>query len=326
MVARRASEFLHQCKFLVPTPEENTFIVYEVENPKETAVIVFNSGSTGLPKGACLSHYGLMGHIYQVKSHTVPRNAPVLAISNLYWISAVSLSLYFFTYGTNRIIYPNFDRDGVWNLIDKFKILGLFLNSYHALQLIKHGKPKGTDGSSVRSVLISGYSLTREQICKFKECLTNVVAFNGYGQTETSGSSLALNTNSKKDLELLMKNPHSVGRPLSGYSYKIVDPDTEEILGPNQPGELRVKSEYCMNGYYGTDSSYEWDSDGFLKSGDIAYYDEDNCFFIVDRIKDVLNYITYRVYPAHLEKILLTHPAVHNAVVIGKPDEYQGDI
>lgn len=106
---------------------------------------------------------------------------------------------------------------------------------------------------------------------------------------------------------------------------KIVDPETEEILGANCRGELRLKSECVMNGYYEMDSSEAWDTDGWLKTGDIAYYDEDFCFYIVDRIKEMLKFRSWHVVPAVLEEILKQHPAVQSVVVVGIPHEEDGD-
>lgn len=81
-----------------------------------------------------------------------------------------------------------------------------------------------------------------------------------------------------------------------------------------------------MKGYYNIDSSNAWDSEGFYKTGDIAYYDDDKCFFVVDRINDLLKYHMWHISPAALENILLAHPAVHRSVVIGIPDQVHGDI
>lgn len=80
-----------------------------------------------------------------------------------------------------------------------------------------------------------------------------------------------------------------------------------------------------MNGYYKMDSSSAYDSEGFIKSGDIAYYDEEDCLFVVDRIKEMFKYKGWHILPAVLEGILLTHPAVKEAAVIGIPHELDGD-
>lgn len=99
----------------------------------------------------------------------------------------------------------------------------------------------------------------------------------------------------------------------------------EEVDGPYKKGELRIKSALQMNGYYNKNSSETWDSDGWLKTGDVAYYDEDECIYIVDRIKELLKYQSWHVPPALIESVLLSHPDVHFAIVIGIPHVEDGD-
>lgn len=109
------------------------------------------------------------------------------------------------------------------------------------------------------------------------------------------------------------------------YFFQIVDPESEQPLGFNERGELRVKTKCQMNGYFDMDSSSCWDDDGFLKTGDVAYFDEDFCFFIVDRIKELLKFRSWHVVPAVLEGVLMQHPAVREAIVLGVPHEIDGD-
>lgn len=104
-----------------------------------------------------------------------------------------------------------------------------------------------------------------------------------------------------------------------------MDPESGVILGFNCPGELRVKSKFLMNGYHNIDSSIAFDESGFLKTGDVVYYDEEFCFYVVDRIKEMIKYRSWHVVPAILEEILLTHPAVSAAVVVGIPDNEDGE-
>lgn len=80
-----------------------------------------------------------------------------------------------------------------------------------------------------------------------------------------------------------------------------------------------------MNGYYDMDSSSSWDNEGFLKTGDIVYFDEDFCFYVVDRIKELLKFRSWHVVPAVLEHVLLQHPAVKEAIVLGVPHDVDGD-
>lgn len=104
-----------------------------------------------------------------------------------------------------------------------------------------------------------------------------------------------------------------------------MDLETEEALPCNEIGELRLKTKFQMNGYFNRDSSEAWDSDGWLKTGDVCYYDEDYCFYIVDRIKEMMKFQSWHVAPALLEGILHEHVAVKVAVVFGVPHDEDGE-
>ncbi|XP_072402738.1 luciferin 4-monooxygenase-like isoform X2 [Diabrotica undecimpunctata] len=108
--------------------------------------------------------------------------------------------------------------------------------------------------------------------------------------------------------------------------YKVVDIDTEEVLGPNRQGELRLKWDgYLMNGYFKMDTSSAYDTEGYFKTGDVVYYDEDECFYVENRIKEIFKYRGWHVLPAIIENVLLLHPAVKEAAVIGVPHEVDGE-
>lgn len=106
-----------------------------------------------------------------------------------------------------------------------------------------------------------------------------------------------------------------------------MDLDTEEPLGPNKQGEMRLKAPSVMKGYHKHPELSEkmFDSEGYLKTGDIAYYDDDNYFYIVDRIKDRMKYHAWQFTPGELEGLLLHHPDVKEAVVISIPHQVDGD-
>lgn len=121
--------------------------------------------------------------------------------------------------------------------------------------------------------------------------------------------------------------PGSVGEPIQGVYVKIID-ENGKSLGPNQRGELCFKGDRIMKGYVNDPESTNKviDEDGWLHSGDIAYYDEDNQFFIVDRIKELIKYNAYQVPPAEIEALLLSHPKVKDCGVIGIPNEEAGEL
>ncbi|KAF2885425.1 hypothetical protein ILUMI_20748 [Ignelater luminosus] len=315
-------------EFLKPSPDENKFVPYEVENVKDTAVIVFSSGSTGSPKGICLSHYGLLGQIYVLSPDFQP-GLTVLTFSNLFWLAAVSFTVLCIPFGMNRLVYPRF-KEGrlIWNTLKTYKVNYLSANPHQALDICQNGRPADADTSALRLVIVPGGALTTEQILHVRKCFNfpTTMVLNSYGQSEMNAYTFRFDpAGCPNDMKLWTEKPTSVGRPIQGLSYKIVDLSTGEILGPNQEGELCIKSEFAMNGYYKKDSSEAWDADGFLETGDIAYYDEDQCFFIVDRVKDLMKYKMWHISPLKLEAILYTHPAVQRCIISSLYHPVEGD-
>lgn len=107
--------------------------------------------------------------------------------------------------------------------------------------------------------------------------------------------------------------------------FQVVDIETEQTVGPNTKGELRLKSDIFMNGYYKTDSTSVYDAERFLKTGDIVQYDENGCLYILARIKEMFKFKGIHIIPLLLEKIILTHPSVQECSVVGIADPIDGD-
>lgn len=108
-------------------------------------------------------------------------------------------------------------------------------------------------------------------------------------------------------------------------SIEIVDPETEEVLDIKHTGEIRLKSKYVMSGYLNMDSSDSFDDDGFLKTGDLGYIDEDQCLYVIDRIKEILKYKGWHVSPTFIENVLNGHLGVKESVVFGIPHDIDGE-
>lgn len=120
----------------------------------------------------------------------------------------------------------------------------------------------------------------------------------------------------------------SVGKAVPNSEIKIVDIKTGEALGPNQTGEVVIKGPHIMKGYLKNEkaTSQCLTEDGWFYSGDVGYYDDDHNFYIVDRLKELIKYKGYQVAPAELEDLLMAHPQVADAAVIGIPDEEAGEL
>lgn len=205
------------------------------------------------------------------------------------------------------------------------QVSDLIIDNTEACTWMQSPHDEKIDVISLRNVYITGGHISQTVVSEMKRFLTTTNIINCYGLTE-AGNVADFDPQSQDDMEMAQAKPESCGRPRKGIWYKVVDYKTEKILGFNEPGEIRIKSESVMNGYYKMDSSSAWDSDGWLKTGDIGYYDEDLCFYITDRIKDVMIYRGCRVLPVDIERVLLAHPAVREAVVFGTPHEIHGDL
>ena len=101
--------------------------------------------------------------------------------------------------------------------------------------------------------------------------------------------------------------------------------ETEKVLPPNRIGEIRFRSKFIGKRYYNNEESLGLESDGFMKTGDIGYYDDDNCLYVVDRIKEMFKYRSWHIVPASLEQVLYEHAAIKEAVIIGIPAEEDGE-
>ncbi|XP_044268934.1 4-coumarate--CoA ligase 1-like [Tribolium madens] len=310
-------------EYLIPNSEEHDFRPVVV-SPEDTAVIFFSSGTTGLPKGICQSHYALLAQAVNVINYGAITSVS-LYYSSLYWISAVLFLTASVLSGTARVICQSFDPTQIWKILDKYEVSFAFLAPSQASEMLKVGRPDNVDTSSLLCVLTGGGVFPEKQSLALRDLLPGTYISQGYGQTEVAGVLTCFNMNDVKDTLRLHYKPSSCGRPIHGIWYKIVDVETERNLGPNEQGELRVKTKYAMNGYYNLDSSESFDADGWLKTGDVVYYDEDYCFYVVDRIKEMLKYKSWHIAPAMLENILNNHPSIKLSVVIGIPDEDDGD-
>lgn len=107
--------------------------------------------------------------------------------------------------------------------------------------------------------------------------------------------------------------------------FQVVHVETGKNLSFNQLGELCIKSKYAMKGYYNLESSAAYDENGWLRTGDMVYFDHDFCFYVIDRIKEVIKYRIWHIAPALLESVLNSHPAVAASIVMGIPNEEDGE-
>ncbi|VEN42271.1 unnamed protein product [Callosobruchus maculatus] len=269
-------------ELLKPQEGESEFVPETVSSLDETAVISFSNTTTGLPKGIMISHYALLVECNSL-ADTQNFGSVSLTHATLYWISTVAILSAMVYTGGARVIRSKFDAGLTWSLLEKYQITSLFVSPSQMAELVKCGRPENLDTSRLRTCISGRGAISDTLMKEMRALLPGTLVFQMYGHSEVAGAMILFNTSREKDVLLIHKNPRSVGTLLPSICCKVVDPDTEELCGPNQSGELRVMSKLTMNGYYGMDSSDSYDADGWLKTGDKMYYDEDRCFYVVDR-------------------------------------------
>lgn len=175
------------------------------------------------------------------------------------------------------------------------------------------------------AIVISGGKVSYKLLKKLKGWLPNNYIESTYGMTELSGCTTIFHPVLDKNIVINSKWASS-GKPIPGFTLRIADLDNGQSLGANKKGEIRIKSVACTSGYYGVPSADIYDENGWLKTGDIGYYDENYSFYVVDRIKEMFKYKSWHIVPAVLETIILEYPAVRECTVFGAPHETDGDL
>lgn len=174
--------------------------------------------------------------------------------------------------------------------------------------------------SSLKIIFVGGSKVSAANVAAVQKRLPNIeYVFTGYGMTEaTLGLACQWASHNK---------PGSLGAIRTEVYGKIVDPETNKILGPNEIGELVFKGPMIMKGYWNNEEATKHTiRNGWLHSGDIGYYDESGNWYIVDRLKELIKYKGFQVAPAEIEAILVSHNEIEDAAVIGIPDEYAGEL
>lgn len=312
---------------------DDNFTPVFIEDIKKTALVFFSSGTTGKPKAICLNHYSLLAQTVNFISwvtargtvqltnyiHSFPdQNLNILVFGPMYWISSILVLLVTTFTGSCRISGSKFTSEQAWKAFVKHKIITTFLPPGQINELCSDEK-NYVENTSLEVVVTGGGPVKESHLKNMKRCFPKSTITQILGSTENSGIISSFDIKNPNDMKYLDSHLSSCGRIFYGSSAKIVDPETEQLLGPNEQGELRLKTKYFMNGFYNMDSSTAYDSDGWLKTGDLAKFDENGYLYILDRIKDILLYTIYNINPSVIEEILVQHPAVLESFVIGIP-------
>jgi len=291
------------------------------------AVLQYTGGTTGLPKGAMLTHANLSAACAQYMATTQgnPRvltegSERMLVVIPLFHIYSLTVNLLFgVRLGALLVLHARFDLGAVINDLVAKKIT-IFAGVPTMYTGFTH-HPKVKEGAlrSLQFCGSGGAPLPVGVANRFFE-LTRCQLNEGWGMTETSPTGTFTPVHG-------MRKPGSCGMPLPGIELRfesLAEPGND--AAPGEPGELCIRGPNVMKGYWKADdaTARSMTLDGFFRTGDVARMDADGFVFIVDRTKDMLLCGGYNVYPRVIEEAIYEHPAVEEVCVIGIPDEYRG--
>ena len=286
------------------------------------AVLQYTGGTTGVPKGAALTHYNLWANVIQNEvwfPESERGRERTLAVLPLFHVFAMTAAMNCPLHdGGLVILLPRFELAQVLETIDR-KRPTLFPGVPTMYTAINgHPNLAKYDLSSLKLCVSGGASLPLEVKRNFEK-LTGCTVIEGYGLSETSPVVCANPVSGRH-------KPGSIGVPLPGTEVRIVSIDEpRRTLPPGERGELWVRGPQVMAGYWHKPAeTAETITDGWLHTGDVGYMDEDGYCYIVDRLKEVVIAGGFKVYPRNVEEVLYLHPAVAEAAVVGVPDPYRG--
>uniref|UniRef100_A0A182RE74 Luciferin 4-monooxygenase n=1 Tax=Anopheles funestus TaxID=62324 RepID=A0A182RE74_ANOFN len=289
---------------------------------EQVALIMCSSGTTGLPKGVQLTHRNIMASVSLLTMMEASIEGPVVVLSVIPWFHAFGcLTLINVICNKLKLVFlPKFEEGLFLSCIENYRCSFVFVVPPLMVFLAKHPLVDNYDLSSVDTLLCGAAPLSKETEVLVKKRIGVKHILQGYGMSETTLAMLVQSNDCRK--------PGSVGKLQVGTMAKVVDITSGKLLGPNEPGELYFKGTQIMKGYIGNEKETKQtiDQNGWLRTGDIGYYDEDGEFFIIDRLKELIKYKGFQVPPAEIEAILLTNPKIKDAGVVGLPDEQTGEL
>jgi len=295
-------------------------------NPKEDlAALMYTGGTTGIPKGAMLTHYNLLSNAVQIKYWFKPRIEPMVVLSVLpfFHIYGQTAAMnYVFVHMATMVILPRFDVKDMFKSINKYRVTVFHGVPTLYIQIINSPLVKKYKLDTIEACISGAAPLPIEVQKKFEE-LTGGKLREGYGLTETSPVTHVNPILGKFKVG-------SIGLPVPNTLAAIADPDNNVLLPPDSIGELVISGPQVMKGYYNMPEEnakafFELGGFRWFRTGDIAKMDEEGYFYIVERKKDLIKYKGYSVYPREVEEVLYKHPAVKEAAVIGVPDPEVGE-
>lgn len=287
---------------------------------EEPAIIMYTSGTTGKPKGAVLSHNNLFWASVGI-THTIDWRFGdrFLSVAPMFHIGGLAPLVTNIHKGCTTVFMPNFDPGKVWQTIAAEKINLMMSVPMMLAFMLRVPDFNRLDLSSLRFLICGGSAVPESLIRAYHEIGIKVQQV--YGITEYSGAVTFWTQ------DMGMEKCGSMGKPVFHGSVRIVDWNTGRDLLPGEVGEIVCGGPQVFKGYWNNPAATaQVLEDGWYRSGDLGKMDEDGFVYVVDRLKDMIISGGENIYPAELEGVIATHPAVAEVAVVGVPDANWGEI
>lgn len=291
-------------------------------NPQEDlALLLYTGGTTGAPKGAMLTHRNIVANTIQFAEWYafVPGQEICVSVLPMYHSGGMSGAMNIPLYsGSTLLLMSRFNPVSVGRAVETFRATRFFGVPTMYIGILNNEEARHCDFSSLKACRTNASPLPASVKAAFDELVGHEVLVEGYGLTETSPLTHANPIQKAK--------AGSIGIPLPDTDAKIVDLSTREDLPPGRTGEIVIRGPQVMKGYWKKpEETSEAIKENWLHTGDVAYMDDEGYFFIVDRLKDVINTAGYKVWPREVEEVIYNHPSVKMVAVVGVEDSYRGE-
>jgi fatty-acyl-CoA synthase len=286
----------------------------------DIAYILYTSGTTSAPKGVQIQHFGLVENMFHIgeRQHLGPGDRMWMGISLFWGFGCENALLAVMTHGGCLVLQERFDAGQALALIERERCSVYYGTPNIALALWEHPDRARRDLTSLRTGAAIGSPTAMQMVMDVgAREICNV-----YGLTEVYGNCTVTDAGDPVDVRL-----HTVGRPLPGVELRILHPETRRALAPGEVGEIAVRG-YVTPGYYRDPerNAAAFDADGFFLTGDYGYVDGDGRLRFRGRLKEMVKSGGINVAPVEVEEVLLAHPAVEQAYVVGLPDPRREEI
>lgn len=287
----------------------------------DVCTILYTSGTTGSPKGAMITHANVWANnLNWILAYGITQDDVQLSVAPMFHAGGLFANvLAVLQLGGHVVIQPQFDPRAFLDAIEKHKVTMAFGVPTMILALTQCDGFETLDLSTLR-YFIAGGAPSPESLLKV--CVRRgIPVSHAYGMTEATSVATLLETS------LALAKVGSVGIPVVLGEMRLVDAEDREVTTPHVKAEVHVRGEHIFAGYWNKpEATAEAFVDGWFRSGDVAYLDDDGYLYVCDRVKDMIITGGENVYAAEVESVVLEHPAILNVAVVGAPDETWGEM